>query len=222
MTNVSYVPLRNNWEVDTWALLQRSPKNTDDSFREICERASNFVTTSSPEPVAWFVAHLYWNQLQLQRQHHADLTHLRSERALETKRLDHRLKQLRRLDALEDRVRLLEQERGFEMLPDVTSYQGNIYFLQAEVVGHIKIGVTESKNAQRLKDLQTGSPLKLHLVGYAQAEKPIKVEHRLHARFQSARLHGEWFRPVPDLLAFIRSYSGKRLHERGIDVAAED
>lgn len=205
---LSYVPLRNNWEVDKWALVQQQFSQSDASYDKLLEQASALVAGSSPDPLAWFIANLYWNQLQLQRQYHADITALRSEMARQAKLFGRPAGQLRRLEA---RVRLLEAERGFEMLPDVPSYKGNIYFLQAEVVGHIKIGVTESKNAQRLKDLQTGSPLRLHLVGYLKGNHPIQIEHRLHTSFQSARLHGEWFRPVPELLDFIRQHSGKQL-----------
>jgi hypothetical protein len=33
----------------------------------------------------------------------------------------------------------------------------------------------------------------------------MREERVLHERFASARAEGEWFRPVPDLLAYIDS-----------------
>lgn len=77
-----------------------------------------------------------------------------------------------------------------------------IYFFQAEGVGHIKIGFTDGTDASfRLADLQTGSPVPLRLLGTMPGT--ADDEKNLHRRFAAHRVHGEWFLPVPDLLALI-------------------
>ncbi len=77
-----------------------------------------------------------------------------------------------------------------------------IYFVQAEGVGNIKIGFTDSVDASdRLSTLQTGSPVPLRLLGTIPGT--MDDEKDLHRRFASARVVGEWFKPVSELLALI-------------------
>jgi hypothetical protein len=77
-----------------------------------------------------------------------------------------------------------------------------IYFIQADGVGHIKIGFTDGDDAEiRLATLQTGSPVPLRLIGTRPGG--LEEEKDFHRRFASARAHGEWFQPVPELLAVI-------------------
>ena len=79
-----------------------------------------------------------------------------------------------------------------------------IYFIQAEGIGHIKIGFTDKDDAAlRLAELQTGSSATLRLLGVSPGD--VLAEKNLHRRFAAARVHGEWFRPVPELLQFISS-----------------
>jgi hypothetical protein len=73
------------------------------------------------------------------------------------------------------------------------------YFIQSEDGGNIKIGSSRNPSA-RLSSLQTGSPVKLRLVGVI--EKPI--ERELHSKFSEHRTHGEWFSPVKEILDFIK------------------
>jgi hypothetical protein len=77
-----------------------------------------------------------------------------------------------------------------------------LYFIQAEGVGHIKIGFTADDDAAaRLATLQTGSPVPLKLLGTVPGT--MDDEKNLHRRFASSKVHGEWFKPVPDLVAII-------------------
>jgi hypothetical protein len=77
-----------------------------------------------------------------------------------------------------------------------------IYFVQAESVGHIKIGWHAGTDAaERVRELQVGSPVKLTLLGTMPGEKETEAD--LHRKFSHAHLHGEWFRAVPELLALI-------------------
>jgi hypothetical protein len=77
-----------------------------------------------------------------------------------------------------------------------------IYFIQDEHLGHIKIGFTDGPDAAvRLKQLQTGSPVGLVLLMTIEGDR--ETEAMAHEKFASARVHGEWFRPVPDLISFM-------------------
>lgn len=76
-----------------------------------------------------------------------------------------------------------------------------IYFIQDTTVLNIKIGFTDGDPADRLKALQTGSPAPLVLLYTMRGD--MDLERRLHERFASARVHGEWFRPAPALLLFL-------------------
>lgn len=77
-----------------------------------------------------------------------------------------------------------------------------IYFIQAEGIGHIKIGFTADADAAiRLAQLQTGSSVPLRLLGTIPGE--LEDEKNLHRRFAASGVGGEWFMPVPELLAAI-------------------
>lgn len=77
-----------------------------------------------------------------------------------------------------------------------------IYFVEAVGVGHIKIGFTDGDDAERRLDtLQTGSPVPIRLLGTVPGG--MEEEKDLHRLFASARVHGEWFKPIPEILALI-------------------
>jgi hypothetical protein len=76
-----------------------------------------------------------------------------------------------------------------------------VYFLRSGETGPIKIGYTGTTPNARLSALQTGNPEPLRLIGAVPGT--MADESRLHDRFSGARIQGEWFRPVPELLAFI-------------------
>jgi hypothetical protein len=77
-----------------------------------------------------------------------------------------------------------------------------IYFVQAERLGLIKIGQTRCA-ASRLKHLQTHSPDRLYLLGYAICERSGELEIELHHHFADLRSHGVWYRPESPLLCAI-------------------
>lgn len=77
--------------------------------------------------------------------------------------------------------------------------QGYTYFIQSECGGPIKVGFTKGRPQQRLMELQTGSPLKLKLVGWMEGNS----EREVHAQLHWARLHGEWFLDDEWLIEFI-------------------
>jgi Meiotically up-regulated gene 113 len=78
-----------------------------------------------------------------------------------------------------------------------------VYFVQVGEDGPIKIGHTFRPIEERLRDLRNASPYRLRLLLMLPGQRDD--EQALHQRFAAARLEGEWFRPVPELLAFIEA-----------------
>lgn len=73
-----------------------------------------------------------------------------------------------------------------------------VYFIEALEVGLIKIGFSASAVDDRLRALQTASPLTLALLGAIPGER--EDEQALHRAFAHARARGEWFDPLSDLV----------------------
>lgn len=77
-----------------------------------------------------------------------------------------------------------------------------IYFTQDSATLHVKIGHTNGDDAEtRRRALQTGNPSELVVLATMPGERAD--ETKLHQRFAPARVAGEWFRPVPELLLLI-------------------
>jgi hypothetical protein len=74
------------------------------------------------------------------------------------------------------------------------------YFVQAVGGGPVKIGRTRKPMDERLRALQTGSPVKLRVIGVIEGDR----EGECHRKFAHDRLHGEWFTATDKLLKFIR------------------
>jgi len=116
-----------------------------------------------------------------------------------TDRIKQGFAEVKRLEAL--RVLLPaditpKPERGLDERP--------VYFVQASN-GLVKIGVSGSPE-NRLRTLQTMSPVPLRLLLVLQGGGAHR-EAELHEQFAEHRSHGEWFRPAPELLAFIKDHS---------------
>lgn len=97
-----------------------------------------------------------------------------------------------------------------------------IYFIQADGIGHIKIGFTDSDDAvSRLATLQTGSPVPLRVLHTMPGT--LEDEKNLHRRFSSASVGGEWFKATTELLAMIplsdhRKCEGLEVTEKSVSV----
>jgi hypothetical protein len=85
--------------------------------------------------------------------------------------------------------------------------QSSVYFIQATDGGAIKIGVTTNV-MKRLATLRTGSGRHLNVLGIIR-DGTRETERMLHRRFKDGRLIGEWFRPEPDLLEYIRDHASR-------------
>lgn len=66
----------------------------------------------------------------------------------------------------------------------------------------IKVGVSGDPS-RRLSQLQTASVRELAVVGVLPGD--FDLERRIHIRFSSLRVNGEWFRVTGDLATFMRS-----------------
>jgi len=76
------------------------------------------------------------------------------------------------------------------------------YFIQADSGGPVKIGKTGNPE-QRLKDMQTGSPVKLMIIHIINED----VESQMHRRFAKHRIHGEWFKPEGELKKYLGQHN---------------
>ena len=76
----------------------------------------------------------------------------------------------------------------------------HVYFIQGKLTGLIKIGQSEAPET-RMEGLQTGSPDILVLLGSVPCTD--FKEGEIHRTFGAFKAHGEWFKPVPELLDFI-------------------
>ena len=77
---------------------------------------------------------------------------------------------------------------------------GLIYFVRQGQNGPVKIGWSTDVR-KRLVHIQTYNPEKLQCLGVM--EGSARDEHALHRRFRDHHIHGEWFRPAPELMEFI-------------------
>jgi hypothetical protein len=104
-------------------------------------------------------------------------------------------------------------------MPIPTSWtRGFVYFVQsADGVGPIKIGFAQDVD-RRLAAIQTGSPVPLRVIAFFAARRTDGTA--LHQMFREHRLHGEWFIPVPELVAIVdqhRSALAGEVHEAEAD-----
>ena len=81
--------------------------------------------------------------------------------------------------------------------PDGTS---KVYFVRESGTGAIKIGMSKQLS-KRLSELSRILPYAVDLL--ATIDGGRETEWALHNRFDHARIQREWFRPVPELLAYI-------------------
>lgn len=72
---------------------------------------------------------------------------------------------------------------------------GSIYVIGCPEPMAIKVGFTTKSPLARLKQLQTGNPQRLILLGWYPGN--VQQEREIHAQLAEFRLSGEWFRVDP-------------------------
>jgi hypothetical protein len=91
---------------------------------------------------------------------------------------------------------------GAQAAPKQTPWVG-VYFLQCPIEPKlIKLGFSTNVR-KRVRNIGFMGPVPLDFLGYMPGT--MGDETKLKIRFRLAREHGEWFRPVPELLRFIES-----------------
>jgi hypothetical protein len=107
-------------------------------------------------------------------------------------------------------------EKAFPETKDASpdSVQGDsqrtvwVYFIQIGKRGPIKIGSAINPHA-RIEDFQVACPWRLRLMGRLRGGE--REEKRLHRKFCGHRIRGEWFRPVPEIIGYIRAHTRKAM-----------
>jgi hypothetical protein len=75
-----------------------------------------------------------------------------------------------------------------------------IYFIEAIGAGLVKIGYTENDPEVRLRQLQTGCPFPMRVLGSISGEPEDEAE--IHQKFAGYRRHGEWFEMSAEIVAY--------------------
>lgn len=77
-----------------------------------------------------------------------------------------------------------------------------MYAIQAGDSGPVKLGIAKSPRL-RMKTLQTGNAEVLRVI--ATWRIPIAAEKEIHAELAAHHIRGEWFRPHPEVIAFVQA-----------------
>lgn len=116
----------------------------------------------------------------------------------------------RQLDSWASECGLMLVSKPEQPLEDMSAAQADdyarfngemkVYFVQESGTGAVKIG-TSKQLRNRLAELSRILPYEIKLL--AAVDGGRETEWTIHNRFEQARIRGEWFRPVPELLAYI-------------------
>lgn len=93
------------------------------------------------------------------------------------------------------------ETNGFIRIERSCSEKSFLYFIEAVGTEFIKIGRSANPD-RRLKQLSTGSPVELRLIGVISGG--AEIEKELHKQFDHLRERLEWFRATPELRGFVR------------------
>lgn len=95
-----------------------------------------------------------------------------------------------------------------------------VYAIQAGEEGPVKVGIAASAQT-RARELQTGNPYKLRLIGYSVVRKEwaLQWERKVHERLKDYRMEGEWFRIAPFVKQVTAAIASGEL-QRALDIKA--
>jgi hypothetical protein len=97
---------------------------------------------------------------------------------------------------------------------DAYEHVCRIYFIEAVGMDLIKIGYTIDP-VKRFMTMLTVSPAPLSLLGSIWGGPRREAE--IHGKLEAHRLHGEWFKKVPEVMAYVeaseQSYGDKLLNQ---------
>jgi hypothetical protein len=87
-----------------------------------------------------------------------------------------------------------------EQVPSIERRKQYVYVIRATHSGNVKIGIAVDPTA-RLLDLQCSNWEELEIVATIRGSR--EDERKIHRRFAEHRIAREWFRPAPEVLAWI-------------------
>jgi len=76
---------------------------------------------------------------------------------------------------------------------------GFVYFFKHKEMQGVKIGMTSNSESvnNRFASFKTYSPMGAEICGVIETNKPNELERKLHKKYNSMRLHGEFFNITP-------------------------
>lgn len=92
--------------------------------------------------------------------------------------------------------------------------KGYVYFLKAEGLPMVKIGMTIGDTKIRRKGIQTMSPVWLYSIGKisSSGQHPRELEREFHELFEPYRAWGEWFEfPVDEIGTLKKCFKKKNI-----------
>jgi hypothetical protein len=97
------------------------------------------------------------------------------------------------------------QPRGASMVIGVVYFVTYEDALIRELHPYLKIGMTTRPIIERVKELSTGSPLKLVCVGHIPSDDYIRLELAFHHHFKKHIAQGEWIKVSQDIIDYINN-----------------
>ena len=88
-------------------------------------------------------------------------------------------------------------------------HEPRVYFVQCVPDGPIKVGVVFSSMRQRMNQIQLNCPYIIKMLGTVSGG--YDVELKVKQDLTAWSLHGEWFRPAPEVKAYIRKTLGAEI-----------
>jgi DNA-binding XRE family transcriptional regulator len=86
-------------------------------------------------------------------------------------------------------------------------HEPRVYFVQCVPDGPIKVGVVFSSMRQRMNQIQLNCPYIIKPLGTVAGA--YDLETQIKHDLADWSIHGEWFRPVPEVKSYIRKILGK-------------
>jgi hypothetical protein len=94
-------------------------------------------------------------------------------------------------------------------MDELEEKKGCVYFLKHNGLNPVKIGYTQGENPlNRFASFQTYAPFGGELIGFIRSINAKELETKLHKKFTSKRLEGEWFDlTIEEVEEIIKLYS---------------
>ncbi len=92
---------------------------------------------------------------------------------------------------------------------------GYLYLVHCEDTNYYKIGMSNSNYKNRLSSLQSGCPIKLHMLYAVHSLDYKNIEKKLHSKYKNNAHFGEWFifknNEIKDVINYMNEIVKKQL-----------